>query len=162
MFFKFSSVQPPLFVNLAYHLRTWLYKRRWQKLVNTITDDSGLWGEELAVLFLKQKKYRILGQRIRPNRRDELDIVARKENILVFIEVKTRASEQYGAPVAAVNRHKRHTLNRAAAAYMRRLGNPKVIFRFDVIEVVGSPGHEPHIRHIENAFPFESRRLITG
>jgi putative endonuclease len=99
---------------------------------------------------------------VRPDRRDEIDIVARLPDTLVFVEVKTRRSEAFGSPAEAVNRAKRHALNRAAVRYLRRLGFPRLIYRFDVIEVIGHPGAPATIRQIENAFPFERRFLFPG
>ncbi len=120
--------------------------------------DAGRWGEEVAAKWLASEGYAIIGKRVRPNRRDELDIVVQRGENLVFVEVKTRRNEQYGRPAAAVNARKRHSLCRAAAAYLRRARYPKAYYRFDVVEVVGRPGqNEPVVRHIEDAFRFEQR-----
>ena len=120
--------------------------------------DSGEWGEQEAERFLVQAGYRILGRRVRPDRRDEIDLVARIERTLVFVEVKTRRSERFGRPAAAVDRRKRQVLSRAAVRYLRKLGFPRVMIRFDVVEVVGEPGDvAPRIRHIENAFTLDPR-----
>lgn len=114
---------------------------------------AGLWGEELAARMLAQKGYKILGTRVRLDARDEIDITARDDETLVFVEVKTRKTEHYGRPAAFVNRGKRHALSRAAVRYLKRIKFPAVNFRFDVVEVTGSPGCEnPKIHHIENAF----------
>jgi putative endonuclease len=119
---------------------------------------SGLWGESQAERFLAGRGYKILGRRVRIGLRDELDLVARDRDVLVFVEVKTRKTETFGAPIAAVDRAKRHVMSRAAVRYLRRLKDPRVYFRFDVIEVIGQPGDpEPILRHIPNAFPLERR-----
>jgi putative endonuclease len=120
---------------------------------------TGEWGEKLAAVYLKKVGYKILGRRVRVGTRDELDIVARDGKVLVFVEVKTRKSELYGRAISAVDRAKRHTLSRAAVRYIKRLNNPKICFRFDVVEVVGSRKNSepPEIRHIENAFSLERR-----
>ena len=108
------------------------------------TTATGQWGETLAADFLKKKGFRILGRNVRPNRHnDELDIVAKNKDYLVFVEVKTRSYEWQGiAP---------------AAAYLRQLRYPKLIYRFDIIEVVGNrhSAEPPKLNHIEFAFPFE-------
>ncbi len=118
----------------------------------------GAWGEACAAAFLQQAGYAILGRNVRPNRHDELDIVARQGETLVFVEVKTRRREDYGRPVRAVDQAKRHALNRAAAAYLRQAKYPDLFYRFDVIEVLGEPEEgEPLLRHLEDAFPFERR-----
>ena len=120
------------------------------------TGEIGLWGEAQAALALKKKGFKILGQRVRIDARDEIDIVARQGDVLVFVEVKTRANEAYGRPSDAVNRKKRHVLSRAAVRYLKRLKFPNVCFRFDVVEVIGSmDGEKPIIRHIENAFTLD-------
>ncbi len=118
----------------------------------------GLWGEKRAERFLREKKYKIVGRRVRIGRRDELDLVARDGKTLVFVEVKTRKSEEFGAPATAVDRRKRLALSRAAVAYLRALKFPRVSFRFDIVEVVGEPDDPtPAVRHIENAFPLEGK-----
>jgi len=119
--------------------------------------NSGEWGEAEAARYLKGLGFRILGRRVRPDRRDELDLVARAGAVLVFVEVKTRRSEDFGRPADAVDSHKRAVLSRGAVRYLKRLRNPAVLFRFDIVEVIGEPGTPPRIRHIENAFSLDRR-----
>lgn len=139
----------------------WL-RRLWTRRRPSVVPDEGAelgrWGEEQAVNYLRTRGYRILGQRVRPNRHDEIDIVARTPDTLVFVEVKTRSSIAFGRPATAVRRDKRRALNRAAACYLRRLRFPRLYYRFDVIEVVCEAGTEPRVNHVPNAFPFEARR----
>jgi len=117
---------------------------------------AGEWGEKQAARMLDRKGYRILGQRVRVGTRDELDIVARHGEVLVFVEVKTRKEEEYGRPIASVNRLKRHSLSRAAIRYMKQLRAKPDYFRFDVVEIVGSEDSaDPVIRHVENAFTLD-------
>lgn len=122
-----------------------------------VPEDSGLWGEQQAEALLVRSGLLILGRRVRVGRRDEIDLVARDGEELVFIEVKTRASERMGAPISAVNRHKRHTLSRAAVRYLKLLQVRHVRFRFDVVEVIGSPANGVReIRHVKKAFPLDA------
>jgi putative endonuclease len=124
------------------------------------TSDIGGWGEDLAVSKLRALGYRILGTRVHVDARSEIDIVARDGEVLVFAEVKTRASEEFGTPAEAVDRRKRHRLSRAAVRYLRsrRLNSPFI--RFDIVEVIGSDGvDEPEIRHIPDAFSLDRRYL---
>ena len=121
---------------------------------------TGRWGEDQAERFLKKQGYRIVGRRVRVGERDELDLVARREEVLVFVEVKTRKNEDLGRPLSAVTKAKRRYLSRAAIRYMERLGPARrpPYFRFDVVEVVGQPDDaNPLIRHIENAFTLYER-----
>ena len=126
------------------------------------TQATGRWGEDVAADFLVNAGYRILGRRVRPDRHDEIDLVVRKGESLVFVEVKTRASETFGRPLTAVNSAKRKALNRAAVRYLQQLKFPKLYYRFDTIEVIGEEGEEPVVRHIENAFPFDRRYMLGG
>lgn len=116
---------------------------------------SGKWGELQAVRFLKKQRYKIVGQRIRVGKRDELDIIAQHNTALVFVEVKTRRNETYGRPFSAVNKAKRKNLSRAAVAYLKQNKIKPEFIRFDVIEIIGEPGGDPEIRHIENAFQLD-------
>ena len=118
----------------------------------------GEWGEGVAMEALRQTGFLILASRIRFGPREELDIVARDGDTLVFVEVKTRRGESFGRPIAAVNRAKRETVSRAAVHYLRKLGFPRVFIRFDVVEVVGERGDNlPRVRHVRNAFTMDTR-----
>lgn len=123
---------------------------------------AGLWGEKLAEQHLRDKKYRIIGRRVLVGRRDELDLIARAPgHVLVFVEVKTRANERFGRPFFAVDRRKRKALSRAAWKYLMKMKPRPNYFRFDIVEVVGTPGKpDPVVRHIENAFPLEGKKRI--
>lgn len=118
---------------------------------------TGRWGEKLAERMLKKKGYRICGRRIRVGPHDELDLIAQASNTLIFVEVKTRKDEAFGRPLDAVNRAKRHKLSRAALGYLRKKRVNSGYIRFDVVEVVGTPGCSVEVRHIENAFPLDPR-----
>ncbi|MDR0993254.1 MAG: YraN family protein [Verrucomicrobiota bacterium] len=131
-----------------------LFKRRSVSLLPE-AHRTGAWGERAAARFLKEKGYLILGRNIRFGSRAELDVVARQEHppVLVFVEVKTRRGEEFGRPFSAVNRNKRRVIGRAAMHYLRRMKERPKHIRFDVVEIIGSPGVDaPIIRHIENAF----------
>jgi putative endonuclease len=124
---------------------------------------TGEWGEEQAERFLKKKGCRILGRRVRVTPRDEIDLVVRDGDVLVFVEVKTRGKEDFGRPFTAVDRRKRHALSRAAVRYLKKIAQPRTCFRFDVIEVVGGiEGTKPVVRHIENAFLLDRCYLPPG
>ena len=137
----------------------------WEKLVRFTAGKErprsarvGAWGEACAADYLERTGHEILGRNVRPNRHDEIDIVARIGHTLVFVEVKTRGRDDFGRPMRAVDRDKRHALNRAAAAFLRKVNYPDLFYRFDVVEVLGQPEEgTPLIRHLDNAFPFENR-----
>ena len=79
------------------------------------THRAGAWGEQLAADYLKQRGYRMLGKNVRFGSRCELDLVVRSPapETLVFVEVKTRSTEDFGRPLSAVDRGKRRALARA-------------------------------------------------
>jgi len=66
--------------------------------------------------------------------------------------VKTRAREDFGRPVEAVDRQKRKRISRGALAWLRMLDNPDILFRFDVVEVIVPDGAKPRVELIKNAF----------
>ena len=118
--------------------------------------DSGMWGEREAERHLRAKGYHILGRRVRIGDRDELDLVAEDGKAVVFVEVKTRKTEDYGRPAESVKRDKRHTMSRAAGRYLKHLRRRPRYIRFDVVEVVGGPCEGVRdMRHIENAFQLD-------
>jgi putative endonuclease len=118
--------------------------------------DTGEWGEDCAAQMLKSKGYKLLGRRVRFGPRFEIDIVARQGDTLVFVEVKTRKNEDFGRPIASVDRRKRHQLSKAALRYMERMRKLPPYIRFDVVEVLGTAGdRQPRIEHIENAFTLD-------
>jgi putative endonuclease len=120
--------------------------------------DIGLWGEKQAERALKREGFKIVDRRVRVGQRDELDIVARDGEVLVFVEVKTRKNEEFGRPADAVDRGKRRVTSRAAIRYLRQLRKPDVLFRFDVVEVIGEMDDAaPDVRHIRNAFNLDRR-----
>ena len=82
---------------------------------------------------------------------EEVDIVCRdrQHNELVFVEVKTRSSEEFGRPLDAVDQEKRRLILRGAMTWLKMLDMPEIVFRFDVIEVLMP---DAVIRHIANAF----------
>jgi putative endonuclease len=103
--------------------------------------DKGKWGEELAAAYLQQRGYQILFRNFY-SKYGELDIVAKKNSLLVFVEVKTRTQDIYGTPGEAVDERKRRHMNYAANFFIQRFGIHHVDLRFDVIEI--------SLNHLEN------------
>jgi putative endonuclease len=117
--------------------------------------ELGRRGEALAIEHLEQAGYRVVASNfsipIGRNLRDvvvnaEIDIVAYDGPTLSFIEVKTRASDDFAPPQANVDLRKRRQIARAARAYRRMLGLMKASYRYDVVTVVAKPDDaEPRI-----------------
>ena len=119
-------------------------------------------GEAFAARHLADLGYTELARNLRVGH-DEADLVmlAPCGRTLVVVEVKTRSSEEFGRPIESVKRGKRRALSRAAVRYMKQLRQRPEFFRFDVVEVVGVEGDAaPKIRHIERAFPLDSRYIF--
>src|SRR5690349_5112531 len=76
----------------------------------------------------------------------------RHGDCLVFAEVKTRSSEDWSRPAAAVNAERRRRLSQCALDYLRLLRNPPVKIRFDIVEVLLDDGKVSEIRHLPNTF----------
>ena len=114
----------------------------------------GKYGEDFAAEYLKKNKYKIL-ERNYKNRYGEIDIIASKNKVTVFVEVKTRFSSSYGSPYEAVDFYKRRRITNSAKAYLVKKGQFYSDVRFDVIEVYGAiadGGFElDTVNHIENA-----------
>lgn len=112
---------------------------------------TGRKGEEQAECFIKNAGLKIVARNVRVGC-DEIDLIAKQDDTLIFIEVKTRASEDFGRPAVAVNLAKRHKLSRAAINFMKTHKLRPPYIRFDIVEVIGE---KPEIRHIQNAFTLE-------
>ena len=127
------------------------------KIVKTALNNSnmaqhnllGNKGEMLASRFLLDKGYAVHHHNWRSGHK-EIDIIAQQRTVLVFVEVKSRTSEEYGNAYDAVDDKKIRLLISAAQAYIRKY-NIDLKFRFDIITVIGNS--EPYrIEHIEDAF----------
>lgn len=109
----------------------------------------GIIGEKIAQGFLLNKGYDILETNFY-TKRGEIDIIAKKDKCIVFIEVKTRTSLKYGTPAMAVNSIKKKHIKSVAKTFLHlhRLSNSEI--RFDVIEVFINEG-KCEVNHIEGA-----------
>ena len=112
----------------------------------------GFLGEKLAGRFLRKNGYKILYRNFRGRSGGEIDIICRDDDTLVFVEVKTRAREDFGRPIAAVDRRKQRRISRGGLAWLRMLDTPDILFRFDVVEVIIAEDAQPSLELIKNAF----------
>jgi len=111
----------------------------------------GALGEHAAKKFLRRQELKFLAANFR-SKHGEIDLVFRDGDCLAFIEVKTRSSEDWTRPAAAVNAVRRRRLSRTALDYLRLLQNPAVKIRFDIVEVLLMDGKVHEVRHLPNAF----------
>jgi putative endonuclease len=111
----------------------------------------GALGEKRAAEFLKKKGHRVLETNFRC-REGEIDIITRDKDYLVFVEVRTRSSAEFGTPEESVTRAKKEKLVAVALAYLQTHRNLPESWRFDVVAVeVGPQGQTTRIEVIENA-----------
>ena len=109
-------------------------------------NELGKWGENLAAEYLQDKGYEILERDWKSGHHD-LDIVAKEDDTLVVVEVKTRRNRLFGDPEEAIDYKKRMSLQSAINHYVKsHPANADV--RFDIISIVGTIGSKPEIDHI--------------
>ncbi len=108
-------------------------------------------GERAAKKFLQKLGLKFLTANFRTDH-GEMDLIFRDDDCLAFVEVKTRSSEDWTRPAAAVNAERRRRLSRCALDYLHLLKNPQVKIRFDIVEVLLADGEVREIRHLPNAF----------
>jgi putative endonuclease len=111
----------------------------------------GQLGERMAKKYLQRLGLKFLAANFRSDR-GEIDLIFRDHDCLAFVEVKTRSSEEWVRPAAAVNAERRRRLSRAALDYLRLLKNPTVKVRFDIVEVLLAEGKVHEVRHLPNTF----------
>lgn len=113
------------------------------KIKNNI---EGKKGERKAVLFLKKHGYKILETNFK-NKIGEIDIIAEKDGVIVFVEVKNRSTYRFGRPIEAVDFRKQNKIKKVAEIYLMIKNKYYNDVRFDVVEVSND-----NLEHIENAF----------
>ncbi|MCL4539780.1 MAG: YraN family protein [Bacteroidetes bacterium] len=110
----------------------------------------GAKGERLAAEFLSRRGFEIVERNFRYNR-GEIDLIARRGNLIVFCEVKTRKSSTYGSGEDSVDARKQAQIRKVAEGYISARNLEENEFRFDVL-VVDVRDKSTRIRAIENAF----------
>ena len=116
-------------------------------------NNLGRAGEEQARQYLQNKGYRIIAQNF-ASKYGEIDLIATRGDLLVFVEVKQRATAAFGGPMAAVTKSKQHKISLTAAEFIKEKALKFDSIRFDVICITGG-----ELTHIENAF-FPPRMTI--
>lgn len=111
-------------------------------------NELGQEGEQLAANYLKNKGWDILEMNYRYSR-SEIDLIASKNSLLIFVEVKARTNTNYGLPEDFVEEKKDENIMKAADHYINEI-NWKENIRFDIISIIKKKTME--IEHIEDAF----------
>jgi putative endonuclease len=107
---------------------------------------AGLAAEQAAMRYLASRGWQVIAHRFRAGR-VELDLVARRGALVVFVEVKARRGPAFGSPFEAVTGAKRRELVRAARVWIDRHGQPRDVYRFDCIGIL-----DGQLEHLEDAF----------
>ena len=125
------------------HSREWLLPRVNKKAI-------GDWGEEIASAFFKKGGYAILEKKYRTPV-GEIDLICKRGDVIVFVEVKTRASSRFGGPGDAITPYKKERIIRAARWYIMEKLHKDMEFRFDCLFIRGNP-KQYELEHVEAAF----------
>ena len=120
--------------------------------------EHGRLGENAAKKHLQKQGLKFLAANFGIAGKGEIDLIFREADCLVFVEVKTRSNEDWARPSAAVDRDKRARLVKMGSVYRRRLPNPYVKYRYDIVEVLLEDGNVREVRHIANAFTEDLRK----
>src|SRR5438105_3865646 len=131
------------------------FKTRWNESDEPEHLRRGRLGERAARKHLRRAGLKFLTANFHSSR-GEIDLVFRDDDCLVFVEVKTRSSENWTRPAAAVDARKRRLLSQTAFDYLRLLRNPPIKIRFDIVEVLLSDGAVHQVRHLPNTFPLST------
>ena len=133
-------------------MNLWQQIKSWRE-TNTTPEHlrRGTLGERAAKKHLQKLGLKFLTANFRSDR-GEIDLIFRDADCLVFVEVKTRSSEDWTRPAAAVNARKKRLLSLCGLDYLRLLHNPPIKIRFDIVEVLLTNGEVREIRHLPNTF----------
>ncbi len=142
-------------------------------LPSNVRGETGSRGERLAAQYLEANGYRLVVANFKvPIGRNtrgvavtgEIDIIAIDEDTLCLVEVKTKTSDEFASPLAAVNLRKQRQITRTARVYRRIFGLPEMPYRFDVVTVLLAANAKPEME-LTKGFWSESKfrkRAWTG
>jgi len=133
-------------MSLTSRLKSWLQRPEKPEHLR-----RGEIGERAAKRHLQKLGLKYLTANFRSGR-GEIDLIFRDDDCLVFVEVKSRSSEDWTRPAAAVDARKRRLLSQTALDYLHLLKHPEVKIRFDIVEVLLVNGGVSEVRHLPNAF----------
>lgn len=105
-------------------------------------------GEDYAVKYLKGKRYEVIGRNVQVGR-GEIDIIARKGDLIVFIEVKTRKSDEYVGLADSIDEAKEEALITSCEGYLAKNNLDHLDFRIDLIGMVVRNGQVEKFEHVE-------------
>jgi putative endonuclease len=108
-------------------------------------------GEQLAAEHLERAGWIILHRNFRVGRK-EIDLVARRDEVVAFVEVKARAGLSHGHPLGAITAAKRREVEQVATGWIASFGQPSDQYRFDAVSVLLRRSGAPLVQHVEHAW----------
>ena len=122
------------------------------KMKFTNNREFGSWGEKQAEEYLLDKGYQLVERNFRV-RQGEIDLIVKNDQFLVFVEVKTRKNNLFGAPQAAVDYRKQNKIKKIAKFYLRDKKYIEYKLRFDVISILyKNDDNDIVLEHYKNSF----------
>jgi len=115
------------------------------------TAQTGNYGERVAAAHLRRHGYRVLTRNYKVTG-GEIDIICRHKDALVFVEVRTRSSEDFGRPIDTIGSAKQNALRHAARRYLELLKRDDIYYRFDAVEVMLKSGEIPVCNRVSDIF----------
>ena len=113
--------------------------------------DLGREGEDLAERYLRQLGYTIIERNFH-SQHGEIDLIARIDETLIFVEVKNYSYRSFNPPCAAISRSKKQSLIHAARTYLYKRGIKGTNCRFDVLTIYRNQSNQCKVEHFQNAF----------
>jgi putative endonuclease len=108
----------------------------------------GNFGEKTACDFLKKQGYKIIETNYHYSKLAEIDIIAKEKNTIIFVEVKTRSTTNFGHPFEAINYNKLQKILQAGLYYLQNTKEKYTDYRIDIISILGT--ENPKIEHLKN------------
>jgi putative endonuclease len=138
-------------VNIIHLIRERIFGIREKRISEDSTRaERGTFGEDLAADYCRRTLgYKLIVRNWR-YKRDEVDIICRDGEVLVFVEVRARSENALVSGFHSVDRHKKEVLRRGYKNYLKQLHNPPKHFRFDIIDVAISNSGSGDVRHYAN------------
>lgn len=120
--------------------------------MHSYNKDIGSFGEALARDYLISKGYKILNMNFR-NKFGEIDIICKKNNLLIFCEIKSRYSNSFGSPIESITCYKQKQIIKLSELYLISKKYYNFNVRYDIIEVLFNTITSSHIiNHVQDAF----------
>lgn len=115
------------------------------------TSEVGRWAEHVAAWYLEERGWVVLSRNFRSGR-SEIDLVAMRDGVVAFVEVRARRRTDFGHPFDTIGRRKQQALEKAAHAWINEHGSPGLDYRFDAAAVTRAPDGSAVIEVLEDAW----------